>query len=146
MFAPWKKRYDQPRQHMKKQRHYFADKGLSSQSCGISSSHVWMWELENKESWVPKNWCFWTVLLEKTSLLECKEVKAVNPKGNQPWILEGLILKLKLQYFGDLIWRTDSFKKTVMLGKIKGRKKRGQQRIRWLDGISGWMDMSLSKL
>ena len=146
MFAPWKKRYDQPRQHMKKQRHYFADKGLSSQSCGISSSHVWMWELENKESWVPKNWCFWTVLLEKTSLLECKEVKAVNPNGNQPWILEGLILKLKLQYFGDLIWRTDSFKKTVMLGKIKGRKKRGQQRIRWLDGISGWMDMSLSKL
>ena len=146
MFAPWKKRYDQPRQHMKKQRHYFADKGLSSQSCGISSSHVWMGELENKESWVPKNWCFWTVLLEKTSLLECKEVKAVNPKGNQPWILEGLILKLKLQYFGDLIWRTDSFKKTVMLGKIKGRKKRGQQRIRWLDGISGWMDMSLSKL
>ena len=146
MLAPWKKRYDQPRQHMKKQRHYFADKGLSSQSCGISSSHVWMWELENKESWVPKNWCFWTVLLEKTSLLECKEVKAVNPKGNQPWILEGLILKLKLQYFGDLIWRTDSFKKTVMLGKIKGRKKRGQQRIRWLDGISGWMDMSLSKL
>ena len=146
MFAPWKKRYDEPRQHMKKQRHYFADKGLSSQSCGISSSHVWMWELENKESWVPKNWCFWTVLLEKTSLLECKEVKAVNPKGNQPWILEGLILKLKLQYFGDLIWRTDSFKKTVMLGKIKGRKKRGQQRIRWLDGISGWMDMSLSKL
>ena len=146
MFAPWKKRYDQPRQHMKKQRHFFADKGLSSQSCGISSSHVWMWELENKESWVPKNWCFWTVLLEKTSPLECKEVKAINPKGNQPWILEGLILKLKLQYFGDLIWRTDSFEKTVMLGKIKGRKRRGQQRIRWLDGISDWMDMSVSKL
>ena len=82
MFAPWKKSYDQPRQHIKNQRHYFADKS------GFSSSHVWMWELDHKESWALKNWCFWTVVLEKTlqSPLDCKEMKAVNPKGNQSWI------------------------------------------------------------
>ena len=91
MLAPWKKSYDQPRQHIKKQRHYFADKGLSSQSCGFSSSHVWMWELDHKGSWVPKDGCFWTVVLEKTleSPLDCKESKLVNPKGNQPWIFIG---------------------------------------------------------
>ena len=83
--APWKKSYDQHRQHIKKQRHYFANKGPSSQSCGFSRSHVWIWELNHKESWVPKNWCFWTVVLEKTP--ECplgsKEIKPVNPEGNQ---------------------------------------------------------------
>ena len=84
-----KKRYDQPRQYIKKQRHYFANKGLSSQSYGFSSSHVWMWELDYKESWVLKNWCFWTVVLQKTfeSPLDCKEIQPVHPKGNQPWIL-----------------------------------------------------------
>ena len=89
--APWKKSYDQPKQHIKKQRHYFANKGLSSQSYGFSSRHVWMWELDYKENWEPKNWCFWTVILEKTleSPLDCKEVKPVNPKGNQPWIFIG---------------------------------------------------------
>ena len=88
---PWKESYDQPRQHIKKQRHYFANKGLSSQDYGFSSSHVWMWELDYKESWVPKNWCFWTVELEKTfeSPLDCKEVQPVHPKGNQSWILIG---------------------------------------------------------
>ena len=86
--APWKKSYDKPRQHIKKQRHYFANKGLSRQSYGFSSSHVWMWELDYKKSWAPKNWCFWTVVLEKTleSPLDCKEIKLVNPKGNQSWI------------------------------------------------------------
>ena len=88
--CPWKKRYDQPRQHTKKQRHYLADKGPSSQSYDFSSSHVWMLELDYKENWVPKNWCFWTVVLEETleSPLDCKEIKPVNPKGNQsniPW-------------------------------------------------------------
>ena len=85
------KNYDQPRQHIKKHRHYFANKGISSQSYGFSSSHVWMWELDHKESWAPKNWCFWTVVLEKTleSLLDCKEIKPVNPKGNQSWIFTG---------------------------------------------------------
>ena len=87
--ADWKKSYDKHRQHIKKQRRYFADKSPSSQSCGFSSSHVWMWELDYKESWVPKNWCFWTVMEEKTleSPLDCKEIKPVNPKGNQSWIL-----------------------------------------------------------
>ena len=84
IFAPWKKSYDQPRQHTKNQRHYFPNKHLSSQSYGFSSSHVWMWELDYKESWMPKNWCFWTVVLEKTleSPLDCKEIKPGNPKGN----------------------------------------------------------------
>ena len=90
-FASWKKSYDQPRQHIKKQRCYFADKSPSSQSYGFFSSHVWMWELNYKESWVPKNWCFWTVVLEKTfeSPLDCKEIKQVNPKGKQSWIFIG---------------------------------------------------------
>ena len=86
-----KKSYDKPRQHIKKQRHYFANKDPSSQSYGLSSSHVWMRELDYKESWVPKNWCFWTVILEKTleSPLDCKEIQPVNPKGNQSWIFIG---------------------------------------------------------
>ena len=89
MLAPWKKSHDQPSQHIKKQRHYFANKGLSIESYGFSSNHVWMWELDYKESWVPKNWCFWTVVLEKTpeSSLDCKEIKPGNPKRNQPQIV-----------------------------------------------------------
>ena len=89
--APWKKSYDQPRQHIRRQRHYFANKGQSSESYGFFSSHVWMWELDYKESWVQKNWWFWTVVLEKTleSPLDCKESKPVNPKENQSWIFFG---------------------------------------------------------
>ena len=91
MLAPWKKSYDQPRQHIKRQRHYFANKGLSSQSFGFSNSDVWMWELDYNGNWVPKNWCFWTVVLEKRleSPLDCKEIKPVNPKENQSWMLIG---------------------------------------------------------
>ena len=87
----WKKSYDQPRQHIKKQRHYFTNKGLSNESNDFSSSHVWMWELDHKEGWAPKNWCFWTVELEKTleSPLDSKEIKPVNPKGNESWIFSG---------------------------------------------------------
>ena len=139
------KSYDQPRQHIKKQRHYFADNGPSIQSHGFASNHVWMWELDYKESWALRNWCFWTVVLEKTleSPLDCKEIqKKISPE----YSLEGLILTLKLQYFGHLMWRTVSFEKTLMLGKIEGRRRRGQQRIRWLDGITNSMEMSLSKL
>ena len=91
MLAPWKKSYDKPTQCIKKQRHYFANKGPSSLSYGFSSGHVWMWELDYKEGWVLKNWCFWTVMLEKTleSSLDCKEIKPVHPKGNQYRIFNG---------------------------------------------------------
>ena len=89
--APWKKSYDKPKQHIKKQRHHSVDKGPSSQSNGFSSSHVWMWELDHKEGWAPKNWCFWTVVMEKTleSPLDCKKTKPVSPTGNQSWIFIG---------------------------------------------------------
>ena len=148
--APWKKSCDKPRQHFKKQRHCFANKGLSSQSYGFSSSHVCMWKLDHKESWVLKNWCFWTVVLEKTleNPLDSKLMKPVNPKGNQipDYSLEGLMLKLKPQYSGHLIWRANSLEKTLMLRKIEGKKRRGWQRMRWLDGIPNSMDMSFSTL
>ena len=91
MLTPWKKSYNQPTQHIKKKRHYFANKDPSSQSYGFSSSHVWMWELDYKESWALKHWCFWTVVLEKTleSPLDCKKIQSVHPKGYQSWIFIG---------------------------------------------------------
>ena len=149
MLTPWKESYDQPRQHIEKQRYYFANKGPSSQGHDFSSGHEWMWELDSKDSWVPKTdafelWCWrrllrvpWTARRSNQSIL--KEISSGCS-------LEGLMLKLKLQYFGHLMWRADSFKKTLMLGKIEGRRRRGWQRMRWLDGITDWMDLSLSKL
>ena len=141
MLAPWMKSHDQPRQQIRKQRHYFANKGPSSQSYGFSSGHVWMWELDYKESWLPKNWCFWTVVLEKTleSPLNCKEIQPVHPKEiSSEYSLEGLMLKLELQYFGHLMRRTDSLEKTLMQGGIGGSRRRGWQRMRWLDSPSQW--------
>ena len=119
----------------------FTDKGPSSQSYDFSSSHVWMWKLDHKEDWVPENWCFSIVVLEKTleSPLGSKErrsnqsvLKEISPE----YSLEGLMLKLKLQYFGHLMWRMDFLEKTVMLGKIEGRKGSGWQRMKWLDSIT----------
>ena len=122
-------------------------KVCNSQSYGFSSSHTPMWELDHKEGCILKNWCFWTEVLEETleSLLDCKEIKPVNPKGNKPrYSLEGLMLKL--QYFGHLMWRVDSLEKTQMLGRILGKRRRGWQRMRCLDGITYSVDMNLSKL
>ena len=149
MLTPCKKSYDQPKQHSKKQRHYFANKGPSSQGYGFSSGHVWMCELDCEESWAAKNWCFWTVVLEKIleSPLACKEINQSILKEISPGcLLEGLILKLKLQYFGHLMLRADSFEKTLMLGRIEGRRRSGWQRMRWLDGITNSMDMGLCGL
>ena len=130
MLAPWKKGYDKPRQDIKKQRHYLADKGLYSQSHGFSSSHVQMWELDHKEVWALKNWCFWTVVLKKTLPRDSNLsiLKEISPE----YSLEGLMLKF--QYFGHLMQRADSLEKTLMLEKIEGKRRRGQQRMRWLDG------------
>ena len=146
MLAPW--RNDKPRHCIKKQRYHFANKDLYSQSYGFSSSHAQMWELDHKESWAPKNWCFWTVVLEKTleSPLDCKEIKPVHPKGNQSWIFTGRTdAEADAPILGHLMWRADSFEKTLMVEKTEDRRKRGWQRMRWLDGITDLMDMSLSR-
>ena len=138
--------YDQPRQHIKKQRHYFADKGPHSQSYGFSSSHVWMWELDHKENWAPKNWCFWTVVLEKTleSPLDCKEIQPVNPKGNQPWIFTE---RTDAEAVAPILWQPDA-KSWLTGNNSDAGKDWGQQDKKGMteDGITNSMDMSLSKL
>ena len=149
MLTPWKESYDQPRWHIKKQRHYFANKGQSNQGYGFSSGHVWMWELDYEESGTQRNWCFWTVVLEKTleSPLDCKEIQPVHPKGDQSWVFIGRSdVEAETLILWPPMWRADSFEKTLMLGKIEGRRRRGQQRMRWLDGITDSMDMSLGRL
>ena len=108
-----------------------------------------MWELDYKESWAPKNWCFWTVVLEKTlesPLAARRSNQSILKEISPGCSLEGPMLKLKLQYLGHLMWRADSFEKTLMLGKTEGRRRRGQQRLRCLDGIIDSMDISLGKL
>ena len=134
MLAPWKKSYGQPRQHTKKQRHYFANKGLSSQGYGFSTEV--MWQLNCEKSWALKNWCFWTMVLEKTleSPLDCKQINQSILKIGPGCSLEGLMLKLKLQDFGHLMWRTSSLESTLMVGGIEDGRRRGWQRMRWLDG------------
>ena len=136
MLAPWKKSYNQPRQHIKKQRHYFANKGPPGQNYGFSSSRVWMWELNYKESWAVKNWGFWAVVLETT--LESPSTarrsnKSVLNEISPVYSLEVLMMNLNLWYFGHLMKRTDSLEKTLMLGKIEGRRRRGRLRM-----MIGW--------
>ena len=145
MFVPWKKSYDKPGQR----RHHFADKGPSSQSCGFSSCHVRIWELDHKQCWAQRIdafelWCwrrllrvYWTARTSNQSILW---------EINSEYSLEGLMLKLKLQHFCHLMWTADSLEKSMMLGKIEGRRRRGHQRKRWLDGITDAMDMNLGKL
>ena len=131
------KSYDQPIQFIKKQRHYFGTKVRLVKAMVFSVVMHGCWELAFKESWALKNWCFWTVVLEKTleSPLDSKEIQPVHPKGNQSeYSLEGLMLKLQLQNFGHLMRRAESLEKTLMLGKNDGRGRRGRQRMRWLDG------------
>ena len=131
------------RQHIKKQRHYFSDKGPSSQSYGFSSSHVWMWELDHKESWTLKNWYFWTVVLEKTlaSPLDIKEIQPVNHKGNQSWIFTG-----RTDADTPILWPPDVKNWLIWKDPDIGNDWRGPQRMRWLNDIADLMDMSLSKL
>ena len=148
MLALWKESYDKPRQHIKKQRYHFSDKGLYSQSYGFYSGHVWMWELDHKEGWASKNWCHGIVALENTleSPLDCKEIKLVNPKGNQPWIFIGRTdAEVEAPIIGYLLPRADSLEKILTLGKIEGKRRKGKQRMWWLDSITNSLDMTLSK-
>ena len=135
--TPWKKSYDQPRQHIKKQRRYFANKVPSSQSYCFSSSHVWMKELDYKESWVPKNWCFWTVVLEKTleSPLDCKEIQPVHPKGDQPWLIIG---RTDAEAETPVLWPPDG--KSWLIGKDPDAQKDWRQEEKGIteDERVGW--------
>ena len=149
MLTPWKESCDQPRQHIQKQRRYFANKGPSSQGYGFSCGHVWMWELDCEEGWAPENWCFWTVVLEKTlgSPLDCKEIQPVHSEGDQPWDSFG---RNDAKAETPVLWPPHAkswlIGKTLMLGGIRGRRGRGWQRMRWLEGITDSMDVSLSEL
>ena len=147
MIAPWKKSSDKPRQHVKKQRCHFAYKSPDSQSYGFSSSCVWIWELDSKKGWGSKAWCLQTVVLKKTleSPLDRRSNQSVLNEISPEYKLEGLTLKLKLQYFDHMTQRADTLEKTLMQGKIEGRRRRGCQNMRWLDGIADSMDLSVSK-
>ena len=136
MLAPWKKSYDQPKQHIKKQRHYFANKGPSSQSYSFSNSHIWMWVLDYKESWALKNWCFWTVVLEKTleSPLDCKEIQPFHPKGNKSWIFIG---RIDVEAETPILWSPDA--KNWLIGKDPDAGKDWRQEKGMTeDEIVGW--------
>ena len=137
MLNPWKESYDQPREHIKEQRRYFANKGPSSQGYGFSCGHVWMWELDCEESWAPKNGCFWTVVLEKTleSFLDCKEIQPVHPKGDQSWVFTG---RTDAEPETAILWPPDV--KSWLTGKESdagrdwGQEKKGTTE----DEMAGW--------
>ena len=137
MLAPWKKSDGQPREHIKKQRHYFANKNPSSQGYGFSCGHVWMWNLDCEESWVPKNWCFWTVLLEKTleSPLDCKEIKPVNPKGNQCWIFIG---RIGAEAEAPILWPPDAKNELIWKDPDPGKDWRQEEKGTTEDEMFGW--------
>ena len=137
MLSPWKKSFDQPRQHIKKQRCYFANKGPSSQSYGFSSSHVWMWEFDYKGSWMLKNWCFWTVVLEKTleGPLDCKEIQPVHPKGDQSWVFIG---RTDAEAETPILWPPHA--KSWLIGKDPDAGKDWGQEEKGMteDELAGW--------
>ena len=137
MLAPWKKSFDQSRQHTKKQRCYFANKVPSSQSCGFSSSHVWLWELYYKESWMPKNWCFWTVVLKKTleSPLDCKDIQPVHPKGNQSWVFIG---RTDAEAETPILWPPDAKNWLIWKDSDAGKDWRWEKKGMAEDEIVGW--------
>ena len=137
MLTPWKKSYDQPGQHIKKQRHYFANKGPSSQGYDFSSSHVWMWELHYKESWALKNWCFWTVVLEKTleSPLDYKEIQPVHPKGNQSWIFTG---STDVKAETPVLWQPDGKNGVIWKAPDAGKDWRWEEKGMTEDEMIGW--------
>ena len=137
ILTPWKKSYGQPRWHIKNQRHYFANKGSSSQSCNFSSSYVWMWELDYKESWAQKNWCFWTVVLEKSleSPLACKETQPVHPKGDQSWVF---IVRTDAEAETPILWPFHA--KSWLIGKDAdaGRNWGQEEKGTTKDELAGW--------
>ena len=142
MLAPWKESYDQPRQHIQKQRHYFANKGPSSQGYGFSGSHLWMWELNYKESWALKSWCFWTAVLEKTlgSPLNCKEIQPVHPKGDQSWVFIG---RTDVESETPILWPPDA--ESSLTGKDwcwerlrEGGEGDGRGRDGWMASPTQW--------
>ena len=142
MLAPWNKSYEQPKQLIKKQRHYFANKGPSSQGYGFSCGHVWMWELDYKEIWVLKKWCFWTVVLEKTleSPLDCKEIEPVHPKGNQFWIF---IRRTDAEAEAPILWTPDAKNWLIWkgpdAGKDRGREEKGMRGWEcWMASLTRW--------
>ena len=147
MLTPWKESYDQHRQHIKNQRHYFANKGPSSQSHGFSSSHIWMWELDYKEIWASKNWCFWTLVLEK--ILECPldcKINPVNSKGNQPWMFIG---STDAEAEAPILWPLDGKSWLIGKGPDVGKDWRQAEKGMTEDEMVGshhWLDMSLGKL
>ena len=137
MLAPWKESYDQPRQHIKKQRHYLTNKGLSSQSYCFSSSHVWMWELNYKENWELKNWCFWTVVLKKTleHPLDCKEIQPVHPKGDQSWIFIG---RTDAEAETSVLWPPDAKNWLIWKDPDAGKDWRQEEKNMTEDEMIGW--------
>ena len=137
MLTPWKESYDQPRQHTKKQRHYFANKGPSSQGYGFSYGHVWMWELDCKESWALKNWCFWTVMLEKTleSPLDCNRIQPVHPKGNQSWIFIG---RTDAQAEAPILWLPDGKNWLIVKDADAEKYWRWEEKGTIEDEMVGW--------